>query len=117
MKGNVIQEKSFVFAVKIVKLVQRIQKDHKEYILTKQLLRSGTNPGAMSREATHAESRADFAHKYAIALKEANETEYWLELMGATGYLTEEDLRIHIELCKELIRILTSIVKTTRNRR
>ncbi len=78
MKNNVVKEKSFVFALRIVKLSKYLSQEKQEYVLSKQLLRSGTAIGALVREAEHAESRADFVHKMAIALKEANETLYWL---------------------------------------
>lgn len=116
MKSNVIQEKSFQFAVRIVKLTKEIQERHREFVLSKQLLRSGTNPGAMAREAEHAQSRADFINKYSIALKEANETRYWLDLLKETNYITEEDYSSIIIDCNEIIRIVASIVKTTKNR-
>lgn len=81
MKENVIKAKSFGFAIRIVKLFQYLQTEKKEYILSKQLLRSGTGVGAWVREAEHSESKADFVHKLAIAQKEINGTIYWLELL------------------------------------
>ena len=78
MKENVIKDKSFEFSIRIVKLYQHLQTEKKELVLSKQLLRSGTNPGAMVREAEHSQSKADFVHKLAIAQKEINETIYWL---------------------------------------
>lgn len=80
MKENVIKSKSFAFALRIVKLYKYLSTTHNEYVLSKQLLRSGTAIGALVRESEHAESKADFIHKLSIALKEANETDYWLEL-------------------------------------
>ena len=82
--GNVVKEKSFAFAVRIVILYKHLCAEKKEFVLSKQLLRSGTAIGALVREAEQAESKADFVHKMAIALKEANETEYWLELLHET---------------------------------
>ena len=79
MRENVIKNKSFTFAIRVVKLYQFLSESKKEYILSKQLLRSGTSVGAMVREAEHAESKADFKHKMAIAQKEINESIYWLE--------------------------------------
>ena len=90
MKENIIKNKSFDFAVRIVKLNQYLCNNKKEFVLSKQLLRSGTSVGAMVREAEHAETKADFKHKMGIAQKEINETLYWLELLKATDYLTTE---------------------------
>lgn len=89
MKENVIKIKSFSFALRIVKLYQYLQIEKKEFVLSKQLLRSGTAIGALIREAEQAESNADFIHKMAIALKEANETDYWIDLLFQSGYLDE----------------------------
>ena len=82
MKENAIRDKSFAFALRIVKLYQYLTEQKKEYVLSKQLLRSGTAIGALVREAQQAESKADFIHKLAIALKEANESDYWLDLLS-----------------------------------
>ena len=87
MKNNIIKDKSFDFAIRIVRLYQYLNSNKKEFVLSKQLLRSGTSIGAMIREAEHAESKNDFIHKFAIAQKEANEVVYWLELLKATDYL------------------------------
>ena len=86
MSENVVKDKSFAFAVRVVKLYQFLIDVKKEYVLSKQLLRSGTSVGAMVREAEHAESKADFKHKMAIAQKEINETIYWIELLKETNY-------------------------------
>lgn len=104
--------KSFGFALKVVQLVQTTQKTQKEFVLSNQLLRSGTAIGAMIREAEHAESRNDFRHKMNIGLKEANESRYWLELCYRTEYL---DVVAYNSLHKdvtELIKLLASIVKS-----
>jgi four helix bundle protein len=90
MKENVIKNKSFAFAVRIVRLNQYLCDSKKEFVLSKQLLRCGTSVAAMVREAEHAETKADFKHKMGIAQKEINETIYWLELLKATDYLTTE---------------------------
>lgn len=87
-KDNAVRDKSFSFAVRIVKLYQYLVEQKKEYVLSKQLLRSGTSVGAMIREAEHAESKNDFSHKLAIAQKEINESIYWLDLLKETNYLT-----------------------------
>jgi len=113
MKENIIKNKSFDFAVRIVKLNQYLCNNKKEFVLSKQLLRSGTSVGAMVREAEHAETKADFKHKMGIAQKEINETLYWLELK-ATDYLTTEqfeDINAH---AVEIIKIITTIIKTTK---
>ncbi|MDJ0509824.1 MAG: four helix bundle protein [Crocosphaera sp.] len=86
-KNNLVREKSFAFALRIVELYQYLTTQKKEYVLSKQLLRSGTAIGALVRESEHAESRADFIHKLSIALKEANESDYWLELLCQSDYL------------------------------
>ncbi|MBS1783396.1 MAG: four helix bundle protein, partial [Bacteroidetes bacterium] len=90
MKESNIRNKSFAFAIRVVKLYQYLIGEKKEFVLSKQLLRSGTSVGAMVRESEHSESKADFIHKLAIAQKEINETIYWLELLNATNYLTQE---------------------------
>lgn len=114
MKENVIKNKSFDFAVRIVKLYQFLSADKQEFILSKQLLRSGTSVGAMIRESEHAESKADFIHKMAIAQKEMNETLYWLELLNKTEYLTQEQHTSILNDGVELIKLLTSILKSTK---
>lgn len=114
MKENVIKNKSFLFAVRIVKLYQYLSEQKKEYVLSKQLLRSGTCVGAMVREAEYAETKNDFKHKLGIAQKEINETLYWLELLKEANYLNEEQFEsISIDAI-EIIKLLTSIIKTTK---
>lgn len=114
MKENIIKKKSFDFAIRVVKLFQHLQAEKKEYVLSKQLLRCGTNPGAMVREAEHSQSKADFIHKLSIAQKEINETIYWLELLNATDYLTNIEFEsINIDAI-EIIKLITSIIKTTK---
>ena len=81
MKKNIVKEKSFDFALKIIRVSQQLVNQKKEFVLSKQLLRAGTSIGANIRESEHAESMKDFIHKLSIALKEANETEYWIELL------------------------------------
>lgn len=99
------------FAFRIVKLYQYLQETKKEYVLSKQLLRAGTSIGANTRESKNAQSKNDFLNKLNIALKEADETEYWLELLYRTGYIGEYQYQ-SIQLdAGELIRILTSIIK------
>jgi four helix bundle protein len=95
MKESTIKIKSFKFALRIVKLYQYIRSEKKEFVLSKQLLRSGTSIGAMIREAEQAESTADFIHKLSIAQKEANETDYWIELLYQSVYLDETSMNKH----------------------
>jgi four helix bundle protein len=115
MNKNITEEKSFLFAIRIVNLHKELQQKNKEFVLSKQLLRSGTAIGALLREAKQAESKADFIHKHAIALKEANESSYWISLLFATNYLSETEHESLIIDCTELIKLLTSIIKTTKN--
>ncbi len=110
-----IQEKSLDFAIRIVKLYKHIVETKKEYVLSKQLLRSGTAIGALVREAEHAQSKADFLNKMNIALKEANETIYWLLLLKETEYLTETEYTSINFDGEEVLKLLISIVKTTKN--
>lgn len=115
MRENVIKIKSFGFAVRMVKLYQFLCNEKKEFILSKQLLRSGTSIGAMVREAEHSESKADFVHKLAIAQKEINKTIYWLELLKETNYLTIQEFESIYVDAVEIIKLLTSIIKNTKS--
>ncbi len=114
MKENVIKEKSFAFALRIVKCYKYLRTEQQEYVLSKQFLRSGTAIGALVREAEQAESKPDFIHKLAIALKEANETEYWLDLLHQSTYIDKEGYESIYTDCKELIKLLTAIIKTSK---
>lgn len=115
MRENIVKNKSFAFAIKVVKLYQFLCSDKKEFVLSKQLLRSGTSVGAMVREAEHAESKADFKHKMGIAQKEINESIYWLELLKETDYLSLEQFEnIHADAI-EIIKLITSIIKTVKS--
>jgi four helix bundle protein len=114
MSGKVIRTKSFAFALRIVKLFQYLQQQKREYVLSKQLLRSGTAIGAMVRESEHAESRPDFIHKLSVALKEANETDYWLELLVESEYIDPKGYDSIKEDLNELLKLLTAIIKTTK---
>ena len=113
MKGSVVRDKSMLFAIDIVNLCKELQ-EKKEFIISKQLLRSGTSIGAMVREAEQAESTKDFIHKLSIALKEAHESEYWLELLYKTNYITKLKFEEMTNKAGELIRLLTSIIKTSK---
>lgn len=115
MKDNIIKKKSFDFAIRVVKLFQYLQTEKKEFVLSKQLLRSGTCVGAMIREAEHSESKADFIHKLAIAQKEINESIYWLELLNATNYLSLQQFESINADAVEIIKLITSIIKSTKS--
>ena len=114
MGDNIIKNKSFNFAVRIVKLSKFLIESKKEFILSKQLLRSGSSVGAMIREAEHSESKADFRHKLSIAQKEINETLYWLELLKETEYLSIEQFESINTDAVEIIKIITAIIKTSK---
>lgn len=116
MKKSVVKDKSYNFAIRVVNLYKYLIEEKKEYVLSKQVLKSGTSVGALIREGEHAESKADFIHKLSIALKEINETEYWLNILKDTGYI---DKTMFVSMngdCSELIAILISIIKTTKKR-
>jgi four helix bundle protein len=115
MGKSVGYEKAFKFAVRIVKLYRFLCEDKKEYVLSKQILRSGTSIGANIKEALQAQSKKDYLSKMNIALKEASETEYWIELLAATDYLDKSMYDSILLDCIELIKILVSTVKTTKN--
>src|SRR5690606_32047410 len=110
MKENVVKNKSFDFSLIIIELYKKLQ-EQREYVISKQLLRSATSIGANIAESEASESRADFVHKLSIASKEARETLYWLRLLERSR-LVEIELTKHIESCDEIIKLLTSIVKT-----
>ena len=114
MSNNIIEAKSFDFAVRVVKLYRYLTDDKKEFVLSKQLLRSGTSIGANVSEAERAQSQADFYAKTSIALKEASETDYWLRLLHKTNYLTDQEFENMRADISEIIALLTSITKTTR---
>ena len=112
--ANVVEEKSFQFAIRIVRLYQYLRSKKKEFVLSKQLLRSGTSIGANVAEAQQAQSRADFLSKINIALKEAAETEYWLRLLRATDYMVEKEFRSIYDDCEQVKKLLVAIVKSTK---
>ena len=116
MDKNTIYDKSFNFAIRVVKLYQYLCNKKHEFILSKQLLRSGTSIGANVSEALQGQSKRDFLMKMNIALKEASEIKYWLNLLKATDYLSDKEQKSMLEDCTELEKLLTSIVKTTSER-
>jgi four helix bundle protein len=111
MKNSIISQKSFDFALQMVEVYRYLVAEKKEFVLSRQLLRSGTAIGALTREAEHAESRADFLHEMSIALKEANETAYWLLLLDRSNYFGPAQESVLFN-CEEIIRMLVSTVKT-----
>ena len=111
---NIIQKKSFDFALEIVRISKYLEKEQKEFVLSRQLLRSGTAIGALVREAEHAESKKDFIHKMSISLKEANETRYWLDLLKESGSIGNLDFTKVNDEIEQIIRLLASIVKSSK---
>jgi four helix bundle protein len=116
MKTNLIHEKSFAFALRIVKLYKYLRLEKKEFVLSKQILRSGTSIGALAHEASHAESSADFIHKLSIAQKEANETLYWLKLIHQSEYLDEAQFNSILPDLTSIQKILASIILTSKSK-
>ena len=114
MSDNLIDKRSYAFALRIVKAYKFLCHEKGEHILSKQLLRSGTAIGALMREAKFAQSRADFVNKASVALKEANETLYWIELLHDSGYIDDEPYSSIHDEAHEITSILVSIVKTTK---
>ena len=110
--SNIIVEKSFEFSVRIVNLRKYLMEERREYVLSKQLLKSGTSIGANVSEAQRGQSKADFIAKMSIALKEANETQYWLKLLYRTGYLSKTQFDSLNKDIYELLSLLTAICKT-----
>jgi four helix bundle protein len=114
-KENILKDKSYSFAIRVVKLSQWLVADKKEFVLSRQLLRSGTAVGALIREAEFAQSKPDFINKLSVALKEANETEFWISLLKDTEYI---DVKMYDSMntnCKELISLLVASIKTTKS--
>ena len=111
-KDNVIVDKSKAFALRIIKMYKYLCDEKKEFVLSKQVLRSGTSIGANIREGVRGQSKPDFYAKLHISLKEAEETQYWLELLYESDYLPEKEYETSYSDCEELIKLLVSIVKT-----
>ena len=116
-RKNVLLDKSYAFALKIVNFSFSLQEEKKEFILSKQLLRSGTAIGALSEEAQQAESKADFVHKLAIANKEAHETHYWLRLLRDSETISGNEIESLLNDSEELKRLLISIIKSSKSRK
>lgn len=116
MKDNIIQIKSYNFALRIIKLYKYLVENKREFVLSKQILRCGTSIGANVEEAIGGQSRADFVSKFSIAYKEARETHYWLRLLHDSKFLTRKQFDSLISDCEELIKIIAKIQKTTKYR-
>ena len=116
MKESIVKEKSMNFAIRVVRCYKYLIEEKREFVLSKQLLRCGTSIGANIKEALREQSRPDFAAKMNISLKEASECEYWIELLKNTDYLSEDPAQSLLEDCRELIKILTSIVKSANDK-
>ena len=114
IRENILRDKSFAFSVRVVRVYQFLTKDRQEWTLSKQVLRCGTSIGAMVRESEYAQTRADFIHKLSVAQKEANESLYWLELLAATDYLTTDQATSLSTDVTELLKIITSSIKTAK---
>jgi four helix bundle protein len=114
-KENIIVQKSYAFALQIIRLYKLLL-EKKEFVLSKQILRSGTSIGANIHEAIASQSKRDFIHKLAIAVKESRETSYWLNLLKDSEYITNDKFVILNNLCDEIIKILNSIILTTKER-
>lgn len=114
--ANAIQEKSRDFAIRVINCFKYLTEGKKEFVMAKQLLRCGTSIGANCRESKNAQSRGDFQSKLSIALKEADETEYWLDILHATDYLDDKMYTSLNDDCVELIKMLTAIIKTLKDK-
>ena|SRR3972149_268460 len=114
---NIVQEKSYAFALRMVKLYQHLSEQKKEFVLSKQVLRSGTSIGANVEEAIGGQSERDFSAKMSIAYKEARETHYWLRLLRDSGYLGVNESASIITDCEELLKLTGSIIKTMKSKR
>ncbi|QQS27578.1 MAG: four helix bundle protein [Sphingobacteriales bacterium] len=112
MNKSILKDKSYVFAIRIVKLSQFLQTEKKEFVISKQILKSGTSVGALIREAEFGQSKPDFINKMSVSLKEANETEYWLSILKDTNYIDEKSFVSLQSDCKEIIAMLVSTLKT-----
>ena len=113
---NAVKEKSFEFAVRIIKLYKHLTNNKQEHVLSKQLLRSGTSVGANICEAEQAQSKADFLAKLSISLKECCESDYWIRLLHRTDYLSEQEFKSIVADCREITRLLTSIIKSIKEK-
>ncbi|AZA55000.1 four helix bundle protein [Chryseobacterium sp. G0201] len=116
MSESIVGKKSFEFAIKIVCFYKKFSIEKKEFVMSKQILRSGTSVGANVREALNAQSRMDFIHKLSISQKECDETIYWLELLFATDYISKEEFESLKNPATEILKIIRSIIITTKSK-
>jgi four helix bundle protein len=114
MKENLLRDKSFAFALRAIKLNKHLVSEHREYTISKQVLRSGTSIGANIEESIHAQSKTDFVHKLSIAQKEANETSYWIRLLKESDFIKANLADSLLGDCSELQRLLAASVKTAK---
>ncbi len=114
MGKSILRDKSYAFAIRIVRLSQFLQYEKREFVLSKQVLRSGTAVGALIREAEFGQSKADFINKMSISLKEANETEYWISILKDTDYIEQKLFESLLSDCNELIAMLVASIKTAK---
>jgi four helix bundle protein len=114
MPKSIAYEKAFDFAVQVIYLFKDLSGEKREYVISKQILRSGTSIGANIKEALQGQTKRDFIYKINIALKEASETEYWLELLVASNYIDQKVYKQLLLSCQELIKIMTAIIKTAK---
>lgn len=115
MKKSIVSQKAYSFALEIILVYKNLSTNLNEYVLSKQLLRSGTAVGALIQEAEHAQSKADFLHKMNIALKEANETCYWISLLKDSNYISKKTYNAVYPASIEILKMLITIVKTTKS--
>ena len=115
MKDNILGEKSYKFALRMIKLYKFMVAEHKEFVLSKQVLRSGTSIGANIEESIHAQSKPDFIHKLSIAQKEASETSYWIKLLRDSDYLNKKLADSLFNDCEEIQKLLTASIKTAKS--
>ncbi|WP_243844172.1 four helix bundle protein [Thermonema lapsum] len=114
VRENIVMNKSYAFALRVINLYKYLTSEKKEFVLSKQLLRSGTAIGALIKESEHAQSKADFISKMNIALKEANETAYWLHLLKDSDFISEKEFESIYSDSEELLKLLVSIVKSSK---
>jgi four helix bundle protein len=115
MKENILSEKAYQFTLRIIKLNKFMNEEHREFVLSKQILRSGTSIGANIEESVHAQSKIDFVHKLSISQKEASETNYWLRLLRDSNYLKPKLAESLFENCEEIQKLLTASIKTVKS--
>jgi four helix bundle protein len=116
MNDSVLREKSYKFALRIIKLYKFMTAEYKEFVLSKQILRAGTSIGANIEESVHAQSKTDFIHKLSIAQKEASETNYWLRLLRDSEYMSDKQAESLLNDCEEMQKLLAASIKTVKSK-